>query len=109
MDSAPELAVCARGECMGCVPELLTRKLRELIFDVFPIAQLERHEIPCWKGNAGTLPATRSWPQARVGPARHRGFRLVQLTSAAADHQLRRVGRPCSGNFPRLSRLRCMA
>jgi hypothetical protein len=30
---------------MGCVPELLANNLRELIFDVFPVVQLERHEI----------------------------------------------------------------
>jgi hypothetical protein len=38
-----------------------------------------------------------------------RGVHLVQLISAAADHQVRRAGRPISGNFPRLPRLRCMA
>jgi hypothetical protein len=37
MDGAPELVARARGERMGCAPELLTYNLRELIFDVFPL------------------------------------------------------------------------
>jgi hypothetical protein len=45
VDGAPELAARARGKSTGCVPKLLAHDLRELIFDVFPAVQLERHEI----------------------------------------------------------------
>jgi len=37
------------GQCTGSVAELATDNRRQLIVDVFPVAQLERHEISYWR------------------------------------------------------------